>query len=180
MAREDLAASMLRLNAATTEARSRLSRLEEQARQDLAAGWEDLARFDLQQLHVAADELDALDQEAREFNGERRSLTVVEERMDVEVDGLLSREREIAATFNGVEAHRLVREKLGRIPAELASLLRSLKRLEQRAEDMHARASVIGDLVNLGLLDGADQADDVPHSSVEERLVALKREMGMA
>jgi hypothetical protein len=73
-------------------------------------------------------------------------------------------------------------------PAELAGLLRAFRRLDQQAEELHFRASVVCDLVALGAPDegyaAEDRAlvadgDETPSSGVERRLTALKREMGM-
>ena len=188
-ARDGLAASVSGLQLGLRQTRGRLPGLEERARQDLTTGWEDLARFGLQQLQVAEGELDALEQEARKIDRERHGLSQIEERLGVEIDAQVAREEEIVVRVSGDAGHGLLREELGGVPAELAGLLRTLKRLEQRADDLHFRASVVCDLVDLGAPDEASVADDdgpigdgdeSPSSSVERRLMALKREMGMA
>ena len=185
--RANITSAREQLGARAVEVKSELPQLEEQARRDLLAGQEDLARFVLQQGKVAVDELEALEQQLSELEQEDGTLAVAERRLASEVRGFFARQEAIEARYGAADAGD--HDARGGTPPELARFSLAVARAEPRIEDMRVNAGVISDLVEFsvqerpGPSDGDSAAQDtdggfVPRD-VEERLAALKREVGL-
>ena len=184
-----VATSKEQLVAKTTKARDKLPEMEEQARQHLRAGREDLARLALHLRQAAVRELEFLEQQIQELEQEERVLSLVERRLEAQIEAFFSRQEVIAARYSSAEAHVRVHEALGGVSEELADLGVALDQAEQRTEYMQARASAIDRLVELGILeipglksgDAPTQqlADEDDSQAVDERLVALKGQVGL-
>ena len=183
-----VASSKRQLQSKTADARSKLPELEGQARQALIAGREDQARFALQLRQLAESEVQTLDVQARELEQEERSLTLVEHRLATQIEAFFARQEVLEVRYSTAEAQGRISEALGGVSEELDGLGVAVERAEQRTEDMQARVSAIYQLVELGVLDVPGRApgdSGLPQlacesdtEEVEERLAALKREVG--
>ncbi len=170
--------------AKTVAARGKLPQMEDQARQALAAGREDQARFVLRLRRVAADELEALDKQEQELQNEERVLSLVEQRLAAQIETFFARQEVIAARYSTAEAHVGIQEALTGVSEELKDLGIALERAEERTEDMQARATAIDELVESGILQrhGERSGEDVlkelsagdESAAVEDDLAALK------
>ena len=182
-----IATSKHRLQEKTVEVRAKLPSLEEQARRALIAGREDLARLALQRRRVAAAELHALEQQAREVEQEEQRLSLVEQRLATQIEAFHARREVIAARYSAAEAQVRLGEQLTGVSQELADLGLALERAEQKAERMQARASAIDHLVEAGILESpglpagdplARQLDGLDAGqAIEDDLAALKRQV---
>ena len=143
--------SRRRIEAKLEEGRSKLRALREQARR---AGRDDVTRFAAGLHRLAAQEFHALEEELRSLQQEEAVLPLVEQRLVAEVDALRARQAVLEARHRTEEAHVSVREALGGIADEVASLGAALEHAEQRSERLQARASAIGQLVDLGIPQG--------------------------
>ena len=184
-ARARIARAKDQLEAKTAEARVKLLQLDDQARVAVAAGSDDMARFVLHRRVVGGGELDRLERQVTEIEHEERELTLVEQRLEAQIETFFARREVIAARYSTAEAHVEVREALGGVSDELA-WPGALERAEQATDRMQARASALDHLAELGVLD--DPGDPLEDDSapvetgesrsevVEEKLASLKRE----
>ena len=180
----NVTASKQQIEAKTVAARGKLPQMEDQARQALAAGREDQARFVLRLRRVAADELEALDKQEQELQNEERVLSLVGQRLAAQIETFFARQEVIAARYSTAEAHVGIQEALTGVSEELKDLGIVLERAEERTEDMQARATAIDELVESGILQrhGERSGEDVPKelsagdesAAVEDDLAALK------
>ena len=180
----NVTASKRQIEAKTVAARSKLPQMEDQARQALADGREDQARFVLRLRRVAADELEALDKQEQELQNEERVLALVEQRLAAQIETFFARQEVIAARYSTAEAHVGIQEALTGVSEELKDLGIALERAEERTEDMQARATAIDELVESGILQrhGERSGEDVlkelsagdESAAVEDDLAALK------
>jgi phage shock protein A len=145
-------ASRGRLEGRMRDARARLPQLEQQARRDLAAGREDLARLALQRRQASLGELAALEGQVREVEDVEQRLALVERRLATHIEALSSRQEVAAARSSAAAAQVRLQEQLAGISDELADLGAALERAEHQAEQMEARASALDQLVDSGIL----------------------------
>ena len=188
-AQEHIAASTQQLESKTAAAKEKLPQLEEQARQALVAGREDVARFALQLRQVAVEDLQQLEGQVGELEREQQTLSLVEQRLSTQIEAFFARQEVLAARYSTAEAQVRVSEALGGVSEEMADLGVAIERAEQTTENMQARVTAIDRLVESGILDtpmrptlsgdpgrlaAAEASEDV-----EERLAALKTELGV-
>jgi phage shock protein A len=183
----DTATAKNRLASKTSEVKSKLPQLEEQARRALIADREDLARLALRRHQVATVELQTLEEQAREVEQEEQRLSLTEQRLATQIEAFFARQEIIAARYSAAEAQVRINEALGGVSQELTDLDQALQEAEEKAEYMQARASAIDRLIEGGILDtpGLSSVDPLKRDlsqidvaqAVEERLKALKSEI---
>ncbi|HKG26849.1 MAG TPA: PspA/IM30 family protein [Thermomicrobiales bacterium] len=183
----DLKEARHRLRTKATLVEGQLPRFEEQARQALRSGREDLARLALQRRQAALTALRELDSQAREIETEEGKLAIVEQRLTVQIEGMAARRHLLEARYSAAEAQVKIGEALTGISGELAELGIELERAERRTGRMQARAAAIEELVAEGVLhrigtdptsgmtEALDRLDD--ERVIDARLAALKQEL---
>jgi phage shock protein A len=186
-AKREVEISSESLEAKTAAVRERLPRLEEQAREALGGGREELARFALQLRQVAVEELDNLEGQSNELDRQGRVLTLVEHRLATQMEAFFARQEVMAARYSTAEAHVQISEALGGVSQDLAELGDVLERVEQTSDDMEARVTAIDQLVQTGILElpgystpsstASLTAGESAAAPVEDRLSELKREL---
>ena len=194
-AQQQIAKSRQQLESKTAGAREKLPQLEEQARQALKGGREDIARFALQLRGVAVDDLRQLEGQVSELEQEERALSLVEQNLRTQIEAFFSHQEVLMARYTTAEAHVRINEAMSGISEELAGLGTAMERVERTTEDMQARVTAIDQLVESGILDTpmrpvlsqpkGSGSEDAPRQlteaessqDVEERLTALKSEL---
>ena len=161
-ARENISASKNQLKTKTADTRAKLPQLDEQIRQALGSGHDDLARFALRLRRMAAGELETLDRQVQELDEEEKTLSLVEQRLTTQIDLILTRQDVLEAQYSTAEAYVQVHEALGGVSKELDGLGAALERAEQRTEHLQARASAIDRLVEQGVLEMPGQSPVIP------------------
>ena len=162
--------------------------MEEQARTELRAGHEAMARLALQRRQVVANELATLEQQLAAVEKEEAALAVLEQRLTVQIEAFAARQEVIRARYSAAEAQVRINEAMTGVSQDFADLAAALQRAEQTTESMQARATAIdrlvqeGDLESVGFAAGSDAIDARYQSlgddeEVERRLNAL-RELG--
>jgi phage shock protein A len=185
----DLKEARHRLRARTSLVEAQIPRFDDQARQALRAGHDDLARLALQRRQAALGALKALDSQAREIETEEGRLSIVEQRLTVQIEGMAARRQLLAARYSAAEAQVKIGEALTGISGELAELGFELERAEKRTGQMlQARAAAIEELFDEGVLhhvgsdptagmtEALDRLDD--ERAIDARLAELKRDLG--
>lgn len=161
-------------------------RLEDQARQALAANREDLAR---QALARRA----ALDAHLADLRAQHDRLTQDEERLvesatrfQERVDAFRIQKETLKATYTAADAQVRVRETLSGVSDEMSDLGQAVSRAQERTAQLRARAAAIDDLLTSGALDDLSQPSDriqaeldrvAIDASVEGELTRLRGEL---
>lgn len=182
---QEVTAAKLRLQATAEQVRQKLPAMEEQARDELRAGNEAMARLALQRRQVVAHELDTLERQLREVENEESALAVIEQRLAGQIEAFAARQEVIKARYSAAEAQVRINEAMTGVSQDFADLAATLQRAEQTTEDMQARANAIdrlvqeGDIETIGFAAGSDAIDARYQSlgadeDVERRLRALK------
>jgi phage shock protein A len=184
---ENVTAAKQRLQEAADAVREKLPVLEDQARSELKAGRETMARLALQRRHVAELELQKLDRQLAEVENEEVTLAMIEQRLSAQIEAFAARQEVIKAKFSAAEAQVRINEAVTGVSQDFAELSADLQRAEERTESLQARATAIDKLVqdgdlaaisptaeSLDLRLGLAAADE----AVERQLSALAREVG--
>ena len=183
---KEVTAAKERLRAAADAVRAKLPAMEEQARQELKAGRESMARLALQRRQVVINELQTLERQLAEVEKEDAALAMIEQRLSGQIEAFAARQEVIKARFSAAEAQVRINEAMTGVSQDFADLTATLQRAEHTTDEMQARATAIDRLVQGGDLDaisfgtGSDAIDRRYQSlgayeDVERQLDALRQ-----
>ncbi|GMQ79163.1 MAG: PspA/IM30 family protein [Anaerolineae bacterium] len=182
----EIAAVKKRLEVKAVDVRSRMPQIEEQARQSLRDGREDMARLALQRHQMVATELKQLEGQMRDIEQEEHRLRLTEQRLSAQIEAFYTRLDLIAVRYNAAEAQVEINEALTGVSEELAELGRAMEQAERKSEYMQARAAAIERLVednifelpfSAGEMTGFQMASLGNDQDIESKLLALKNEL---
>ena len=111
-----------RLQLQAEKVRASVSTVENQARQAMAAGREDLARLALQRKQTALIELEGLDQQIEQLEMEQEKLTNAERRLVAKVEAFRSRKEIVKAQYNAAQAQVRIGSALSGISEEMGDV----------------------------------------------------------
>jgi len=164
-----------------------VTKLDEQARQALAAGREDLARLALERKQVALQQLNGLEAQIADLEKEQEKLTATEQRLSAKVEAFRTQKEVIKAQYSAAEAQVKIGESLSGLSEEMADVGLAVERAQEKTERLKARAGAIDELVAQGTLVDITQSGDTidrelakisASQSVENELAELKRQLG--
>src|SRR5271165_4307606 len=183
----DVATSRKRVELQMNQLQQSSNKLEDQARKALGMGREDLARAALERKASAQSQLNDLQVQYAQLQGEEEKLTVASQRLQSKVDAFRTRKETIKATYTAAEAQTRINEAFSGISEEMGDVGMAIQRAEDKTAQMQARAGAIDELMASGALDDAigGRRDDIQSeldmmaasSDVERELSRLKGEI---
>ncbi|HVH63034.1 MAG TPA: PspA/IM30 family protein [Candidatus Dormibacteraeota bacterium] len=184
-ASKEVTAAKERLRTTADGVKAKLPAMEEQARQELKAGRETMARLALQRRQVVMNELQTLEAQLAAVEREESALAMIEQRLAGQIEAFAARQEVIKARYSAAEAQVRISEAMTGVSQDFADLTATLQRAEQTTEDMQARATAIDRLVREGDLEaisfgpGSDAIDARfetlgSDADVERQLAALR------
>nr|WP_290670218.1 PspA/IM30 family protein [Ardenticatena sp.] len=181
----EVVTSRRRLELQAEKLREKITKLEDQARQALAAGREDLARLALQRKQTAAMQLADLEQQIQQLAAEQQRLQDAEARLEAKIEAFRTRKETIKAQYTAAEAQVKINEAVTGLGEEMADIAMAIERIESKTEEMKARALAIDELVSVGALEDFSGEDAISRElrqlsagqSVDEELEALRRQL---
>lgn len=182
----EVAVSKRKLGAQTERMKSYLPQLQDQAKDALAVGREDVARLILRRRREAGAELRRIETQVMEVAREEQRLALARQRLGAQVEAFRSRQEVASARFTAAEAQVRINEALAGLSTDMADLGSALQQAESRTEHMQARATAIDDLLQAGSLapgiataesDEDMMLDPDEAVAVEGEIRALKREL---
>jgi phage shock protein A len=181
--------SKKRLQLQTAKLEASVVTLEQQARTALGAGREDLARTALERKSLVQSQLQGLDQQISDLEGEQQRLIENERRLNAKVETFRTRKEVIKAQYTAAEASVRIGEAQTGLSEEMADVGLAIQRAEDKTENMRARAAAVGELVDSGVLEDAlspgqsdldrEIAQLTSSTGVDSDLEKMKRELGM-
>jgi phage shock protein A len=183
----DVVTSKKRLQLQTTKLEADLVKLEDQARQALAAGREDLARAALERKSAAQQQLRSLDEQIAQLETQQEKLIASERQLNAKIEAFRSQKEVIKAQYSAAEAQVRIGEAATGIGEQMADTGLAIQRAREKTEDMQARASAVDELIEAGTLEdftsGETQLDrelaQISSSQeVDADLARLKSEIG--
>ncbi len=172
-----------RLELQASKVQENVAKLDNQARQALNAGREDLARLALQRKQAALAELDGLDQQIAGLELEQDKLTQAEQRLQAKVAAFRTKKEVIKAQYSAAQAQVRIGSALSGISEEMGDVSLAVERAENKTEQMRSRASAIDELAETGVLEdftgGGDPLDRelaqlASAQNVDDELAKLK------
>jgi phage shock protein A len=161
--------------------------LEHKARQALQDDREDLARLALQRRQAYIKEIETLNHQIQETQGEEERLQLVKQQLETQIETLQARQQVLNARYSAAQAQVRLTESLSSVAESFTDLGLSLEEAEQQAEYMHARAEAVNDLLEAGVLEipSFTEVDKVTRElssfddsqAIENQLATLKQEI---
>lgn len=182
----NVAASKKRLELQVVKLKNDLKKLDEQAKEALRQGREDLARLALERKVQIEQQIQDLDQQVAGLSKEQEKLTQVENRLRAKVEAFRTKKEVIKARYSASEAQVKIGEAMTGLSEELADVGMAIERAERRTEEMQARASAIDELIASGVLEEPLGEKDPVEAElkkmqaagrVEDELSRLKKEV---
>ncbi len=184
----EVATSKKRLELQKIKLEQNIKKLEQQAREAVKAGREDLAKIALERKLQSQAEIANLEQQINELAKEQEKLMNTEKRLSAKIESFRSTKELIKAQYSAAEAQAKITEAVSGISEEMSDIGLAMQRARDKTEDMKARAAALDELVEAGTLEditGGTQ-DDIERelskikakSEVDAELEALKKEVG--
>ncbi len=165
-----------------------IQKLDEQAREAVKAGREDLARVALERKSNSQAEIASLTTQIADISKEQDKLMVTEKRLSAKIESFRSTKETIKAQYSAAEAQVKITESVSGISEEMSDVGMAVQRAQDKTESMKARASALDELVEAGTLEDVTGGtkDDIDRElakikskgDVDAQLDALKKEMG--
>ncbi len=181
----DVATSRARVQAQLTRLNEQTSRLDDQARQALSLGREDLARVALTRKSSIDMQAQALAAQVEDLEAQQNRLLDGEARLSAKIEAFRTHKETMKAQFNAAQAQVRISEAASGLSEEMGDVRLAMQRAQDRTEQMQARASALDELVGTGALPeiGPGGGDDLDRElarltagdDVERQLEAMKR-----
>ena len=183
----DVVTAKKRLQLQASQLEQSIPTLEEQARQALAHGREDLARAALERKSVAQTQLKDLDSQVASLDAQQEKLVASEQQLSAKINAFRTQKEVIKAQYSAAEAQVRIGEAATGIGEQMADTGLAIQRAKDKTEQMQARASAMDELVASGALEDFT-SDQTPldrelaalgtQSDVDADMARLKAEVG--
>ena len=184
----EVTTSKKRLELQKLKLEENVKKLDDQAREAVKAGREDLARVALERKSTSQGEIASLTQQIADIAKEQEKLMVTEKRLSAKIESFRSTKETIKAQYSAAEAQVKVIEAVSGISEEMSDVGMAVQRAQDKTEEMKARSSALDELVEAGTLEDVTGGtkDDIDRelskiksrSDVDAQLESLKKEMG--
>jgi phage shock protein A len=183
----DVATSRKRVELQINQLQQSADKLENQSRQALSAGREDLAREALTRRNGVHTQIADLRLQYNNLQAEEEKLTTASQRLQTKVDSFRTKKETLKATYTAAEAQTRINEAFSGISEEMGDVGLAIQRAEDKTAQMQARAGAIDELLASGALDDfTGQRDDIQTeldrmgggADIELELAKMKAELG--
>lgn len=184
----EVTTSKKRLELQKLKLEENIKKLDDQAREAVKAGREDLAKIALERKTNSQAEIGSMTQQIADIKNQQDKLIETEKRLSAKIESFRSTKETIKAQYSAAEAQVKITESVSGISEEMSDVGMAVQRAKDKTENMKARASALDELVEAGTLEdvtGGSQ-DDIDRElskikskgDVDLQLEALKKEMG--
>jgi phage shock protein A len=183
----DVTTAKNRLQLEESSTKQQIAKLDDQAKQALSAGREDLAREALTRKASIQAQLDGIAQQEAQLADQQQKLIAAEQALQTKVESFRSQKEVIKAQYSAAEAQVKIGEAATGIGEHMADVGLAVQRAQEKTQDMQARANAIDELTAAGALDDPTaQGDDLDRqlsqisqgNQVDDELAKLKAELG--
>jgi phage shock protein A len=186
----DVVTSKKRLQLQSQKMEQQVVKLDTQARQALAAGNEDLARVALERKAAIQGELQGLDAQVTELEGQQQSMVDNQAKLQSKIEAFRSKKEVVKAQYSAAEAQVRISEAATGVGEEMADVGLAMQRALDKTENMRARAQAVDELERAGAFEDltqlGDGQDDIDRQlaqlstggAVDDELAKMKAELG--
>jgi phage shock protein A len=126
----EMVSAKRRIQQQATKVQENIVRLDQQARQAIEVGREDLARLALQRKQTALIELQALDEQISGMELEQEKLTLAEQRLQAKVEAFRTKKEIIKAQYTAAQAQVRIGSALSGLSEEMGDISMAIERAE--------------------------------------------------
>src|SRR5581483_8859759 len=184
----DVVTAKKRLQMQSAKLEQSLVTLDQQARQALAAGREDLARQALERKAGIQQQLRDLDVQEQQLEQQQEKLVASEKALATKIESFRSQKEVIKAQYSAAEASVRINEAATGIGEQMADTGLAIQRAQDKTQQMQARAAAVDELVASGTLEDftaggqtdldRQLAQISSQSQVDGELEKMKAELG--
>lgn len=175
------------LEAQRGQVQKTIDKTEEQARQAVRVGREDLAARALERKVIAQERLNGLNNSIASLDTQVESLKTSQANLRQKIELFQTRKEELKALYDSSRAQLKVKEVTSGVSKDLADAAHAIERAESRIQSMQSRVDAIDDLIATGALEDvlAPEGDDIDRelasltrdTAIEQELTRLKAEI---
>jgi phage shock protein A len=155
----DVVTSKKRLQLQADKLEQSLVKLDQQARDAVAAGREDLARQALERKTLAQQQLQDLDKQIQGLEQQQEKLAASEKQLSAKIESFRSQKEVIKAQYSAAEAQVRIGEAATGIGEQMADTGLAIQRAKDKTEQMQARAGAVEELIESGTLEDFTAGD---------------------
>ena len=186
----DVVTAKKRLQLQADKIQKQLPKLDQQARTALSQGREDLARTALERKTFAQTELQSLDAQVIELENQQQQLIDKQQKLSTKLEQFRTKKEVIKAQYSAAEASVKISEAATGVGEEMADVGLAMQRVQDKTENMRARAGAMDELEaagafddNMTLTEGQDDIDKQLHelssgAAIDDELARMKAELG--
>jgi phage shock protein A len=183
----DLTGSKKRLELQEEQLQHSVDHLQDQAKQALASGREDLAKEALSRKAAAQQQIDEMEPQHQQLTEEEAKLTQTLEALQKRVNEFRTQKETMKAQYTAAQAVSTVDESAAGISKSFNDSGAALQRAQDKIATMQARSGALDELLESGVLEdvggGTDdiqkELDQVGHDAqVDQELAAMKAQLG--
>lgn len=153
----DVVTAKKRLQLQSQKLEQQVVKLDTQARQALAAGNEELARTALERKSAVQNELQGLDTQVAELEGQQQSMVDNQAKLQAKIEAFRSKKEVIKAQYSAAEAQVRIGEAATGVGEEMADVGLAMQRALDKTENMRARAQAVDELEKAGAFEDLTQ-----------------------
>lgn len=159
----EVATARRSLEAQRDQAQATVAKYEEQARQAVTLGRDDLAKRALERKAAAQEQLNSLNSNIASVDAQVESLKVSQANLRQKIELFQGKKEELKALYDSSRAQLQVREAATGMSQDLADAGHAVERAEARINQMQARVQAIDSLISAGALEDAlsPQGDEI-------------------
>jgi len=166
----DVVTAKKRLELQKAKLESNIEDLNNQAREAVSLGRDDLARLALERKKDNMTQIESLTAQIADLENEQAKLVNTETRLSAKVEAFRTKKETIKAQYSAAEAQVKITESVTGISEEMADVGMSVQRAQDKTETMKARSQALDELIDAGTLQ--DVTSD--QTKVEEELGKIK------
>jgi phage shock protein A len=183
----DVVTSEKRLELQEAQINAQIERFDNQARQALTLGKDDLARLALERKQGLQTQIATFDQQIAQLKDQQQKFVTMEQRLSARVESFRTQKEMVKAQYGAAQAQVRIQEAVTGISEEMSDVNLAVERAQDKVLQMQARASAMDELVQAGTLPeiGTRQGDDIDRqlaalagsSNVDSELAAMKAQI---
>ena len=175
-----------RLEMQKSKLEANITKLNDQAREAVAAGRDDLAAVALQRKMDMMSQVDSLAVQIQDLQKQEDKLTDTAKKLDTKIELFRTEKETIKAQYSAAEAKVKITEATTGIGEEMADVGYAVERAKDKTEEMQARSEALDTMVEQGTLEDVmgnkDQLDSEltkikNDAAVKKELETLKQEV---
>ena len=156
----DVATSRKRVELQAQQLQRSAAKLDDQAKQAVAQGRDDLAREALTRRSAIGTQLADLQVQHDQLKAEEAKMVDASQRLQAKVEAFRTRKETMKASYTAAEAQTKVNEAISGISEEMGDVGTAMQRAEDKVASMQARSGALDELMASGALDDASTSSD--------------------